>query len=103
MSVLDRFSLAGKRALVTGASRGIGRQIAECLAGEGVNLAICARGPEGVEAAKKELERKGVSVFAKSVDVANSEALKAFIADSASALGGLDILISNVSASGGQG
>jgi len=95
--------LSGLRAVVTGASRGIGRQIAECLAGEGVSLAICARGAEGVEAAKKELERKGVSVFAKAVDVANGEALKAFIAESATALGGIDILVSNVSASAGQG
>lgn len=95
--------LKGKRAVITGASRGIGRSIAECLASEGTSLAICARGAEGVEAAKKELEKKGVTVFAKAVDVANGEALKAFIAESAAALGGLDILISNVSASAGQG
>ena len=95
--------LKGRRAVITGASRGIGRAIAECLAGEGANLAICARGAEGVEAAKKELEKSGAKVFAKAVDVANAEALKSFIAESAQALGGLDILVSNVSASAGQG
>ena len=92
--------LQGRRAIITGASRGIGRAIADCLAGEGANLAICARGAEGVEAAKKELEKKGVKVFAKAVDVANGDALKAFIAESAAALGGIDVLVSNVSAGG---
>jgi 3-oxoacyl-[acyl-carrier protein] reductase len=86
--------LRGRRAVITGASRGIGRAIAECLAGEGANLAICARGAEGVEAAKKDLEQKGVKVFAKSVDVANAEALKGFVAESAQALGGIDVLVS---------
>ena len=95
--------LRGKRAVVTGASRGIGRAIAECLADEGANLAICARGAEGVEGAKTALERRGVSVFAKALDVANGDALKAFIQESAAALGGIDVLISNVTASAGQG
>jgi 3-oxoacyl-[acyl-carrier protein] reductase len=96
--------LKGRRAVITGASRGIGRSIADCLASEGANLAICARGAEGVEAAKKELEKKGVKVFAKAVDVANGDALKAFIAESAQALGGIDVLVSNVSSGGaGQG
>jgi NAD(P)-dependent dehydrogenase (short-subunit alcohol dehydrogenase family) len=96
--------LKGRRAVITGASRGIGRSIAECLASEGANLAICARGAEGVEAAKKELEKSGVRVFAKAVDVANGDALKAFIAESAHELGGIDVLVSNVSSGGaGQG
>jgi len=95
--------LKGKRAVITGASRGIGRSIAETLADEGANLAICARGAEGVEAARKELEKKGVRVFAKAVDVANGDALRGFIEESAQALGGIDVLVSNVSAMSGQG
>jgi NAD(P)-dependent dehydrogenase (short-subunit alcohol dehydrogenase family) len=95
--------LKGRRAVITGASRGIGRAIADCLAGEGANLAICARGAEGIEAVKKELEKKGVKVFSKAVDVSNAEALKSFIAESAEVLGGIDVLVSNVSASAGQG
>ncbi len=95
--------LKGRRAVVTGASRGIGRRIAETLAAEGVNLAVCARGEPGVESARKELERAGVKVFAKAVDVANADALRAFIDESAQSLGGIDILVSNVSASAGQG
>ena len=93
--------LTGKKALVTGATRGIGRAIAETFAGEGVDLAICSRTAEAVEATAKELESRGVKVFAKAVDVGDGEALKSFITDSAAALGGLDILISNPS--GGNG
>lgn len=95
--------LKGRRAVITGASRGIGRHIAATLAAEGVDLAICARGEPGVDAAKKELERAGVRVFAKAVDVGDGAALRGFIEESAQALGGLDILVSNVSASAGQG
>ncbi|HXZ85137.1 MAG TPA: SDR family oxidoreductase [Myxococcota bacterium] len=95
--------LRGRRAVVTGASRGIGRCIAETLAAEGASLAICARGAPGIDAAKKQLERAGVKVFAKSVDVANGDSLRAFIGEAAETLGGLDILVSNVTASAGQG
>lgn len=95
--------LKGRRAVITGASRGIGRAIAECFADEGANLAICARGAEGIEAAKKELEKKGVRVVSRAVDVADADALRRFIAESADALGGIDVLVSNVTASAGKG
>jgi 3-oxoacyl-[acyl-carrier protein] reductase len=93
--------LKGKKAIVTGGSRGIGRAIAETLAGEGVDLALCGRTAEGLETAKKELEAKGVKVHVETVDVGDGDALKAFVASSAEALGGLDILVSNPS--GGNG
>ncbi len=93
--------LKGKKALVTGATRGIGRAIAETLAGEGVDLAICSRTQEAVDATKKDLEAKGVRVHAQAADVGDGEALKGFIASSIEALGGLDILVSNPS--GGNG
>jgi len=93
--------LAGRRALVTAASRGIGLAIARTLADEGAHVAICARGAGGLEAARKDLEGRGVRVFARSVDVADGEALKAFVGEAAEALGGLDIFVSN--ASGGPG
>ena len=93
--------LKGKKALVTGATRGIGRAIAETLAGEGVDLAICSRTQEAVDAVKKELEAKGVRVYAQAADVGDGDALKGFIAKSIEALGGLDILVSNPS--GGNG
>ena len=64
-------------------------------------LAICSRGAEGVETAKKSLEAKGVKVFAQAVDVGDKDALEGFIAAAIADLGGLDILISNPS--GGNG
>ncbi|MCG8588583.1 MAG: SDR family oxidoreductase [Proteobacteria bacterium] len=93
--------LKGKKAIVTGGSRGIGRAIAGTLAAEGAELAICARGAEGVEAAVKELEASGARVVGKAVDVGDGEALQGFIRESAETLGGLDILVSNPS--GGNG
>lgn len=93
--------LKGKKALVTGATRGIGRAIAETLAGEGVDLAICSRTQEAVDATKKDLEAKGVRVHARVADVGDGDALRGFISASIEALGGLDILVSNPS--GGNG
>lgn len=93
--------LRGRKAIVTGASRGIGRAIAEALAAEGVDLAICSRNAEELEKARKDLEGRGVRVVARAVDVADGEALKAWIASAAEDLGGLDILVSNPS--GGNG
>jgi NAD(P)-dependent dehydrogenase (short-subunit alcohol dehydrogenase family) len=95
--------LSGKKALVTAASRGIGLAIARQLADEGSDVAICARSEAGLESAKKDLEQRGARVFAKSVDVSDGPALKAFVAEAAGALGGLDVFVSNASAGGGMG
>ena len=81
--------------MVTGASRGIGRAIAEALAREGVDLAICARGQAGLDSAQGELEALGRRVYAEAIDVADGEALRAFVALAGTELGGLDILVSN--------
>lgn len=90
--------LTGRKALVTGASRGIGRAIAERLAGEGCALALCARGEEGLRQAAKELGEAGAIVHAEPVDVADADALAGFVRRSALELGGLDVVVSNVSA-----
>jgi len=90
--------LKGKKAIVTGASRGIGRAIAEALAAEGVDVAVCARGQAGVDEVVAGLQATGVHAFGSAVDIADGPALKSFITDSADLLGGLDILISNASA-----
>ncbi|HEY8122110.1 MAG TPA: SDR family NAD(P)-dependent oxidoreductase [Myxococcota bacterium] len=93
--------LTGKRAIVTGATKGIGRAIAEALVDEGAQVAICSRSPESVEAAKKALEQRGGRVFARAADVGNGEALVAFIDAAAAAMGGIDVFVHNPS--GGNG
>lgn len=93
--------LKGRRALVTGATRGIGRAIAETFADEGCNVAICARDRTSVEATVAALAKKGVKTFGQAVDVRDGAALKAWIDAAGNALGGLDIVVSNVSAMGG--
>jgi 3-oxoacyl-[acyl-carrier protein] reductase len=93
--------LKGKKAIVTGATKGIGRAIAETLVDEGAEVAICSRNAESVEAAKKALEQRGGRVFAKAADVGKSDALVAFINDAAAAMGGIDIFVHNPS--GGNG
>lgn len=90
--------LQGRRALVTGASRGIGRAIAETLAEEGCALALCARGSEALEKTAAQLRERGAQVYADAVDVTDPEALTAFVDRSAQELDGLDIVVSNVSA-----
>jgi 3-oxoacyl-[acyl-carrier protein] reductase len=95
--------LSGKKALITAASRGIGLSIARQFADDGADVAICARSEGGLEAAVKDLEQRGVKVFAKAVDVSDGPALKTFVAEAAAALGGLDIFVSNASAGGGMG
>lgn len=89
--------LIGKKAIVTGASRGIGFVIAQTLASEGVDLAICARGADGLETAVKDLQSRGRKVFSRAFDVEDGDTLRAFVEESAEQLGGLDILVSNPS------
>jgi 3-oxoacyl-[acyl-carrier protein] reductase len=92
--------LTGRKALVTGASRGIGRAIAIELAREGCDLALCARGIEPLEALAKEL---GGTVYTQAVDVSDEQAVAGFVDAAAERLSGLDIVISNVSAGSVKG
>ena len=95
--------LKGSKALITGGTKGIGRAIANTLADEGCNVAICARNAEEVDAAVADLSAKGVTAFGQSVDVGDGDAFKAWIDASAEALGGIDCIVSNVSGGGAQG
>jgi 3-oxoacyl-[acyl-carrier protein] reductase len=94
--------LKGLRAVVTGGSKGIGRAASDIFAQEGASVAICARNTDEVKAAVKDLTAKGVQAYGAGVDVADKAALQKFIADSAQALGGIDILVANVSALAAQ-
>jgi NAD(P)-dependent dehydrogenase (short-subunit alcohol dehydrogenase family) len=90
--------LKGKRALITGGTRGIGRAIAETFADEGADVSICARKVDEVASAVAALKAKGVQAFGRALDVADAAALGSWIEASAAELGGIDALVCNVSA-----
>jgi 3-oxoacyl-[acyl-carrier protein] reductase len=92
--------LAGKKAMVTGGSRGVGRAIVERLVAEGMTVAICARGEDGVKSAIDEAGPNG-EVIGAAVDVADHEALARWVQEYGDRLGGIDVIVSNASALGG--
>ncbi len=91
--------LRGKRVIVTGASRGIGRAIAEAFAAEGARLAICARSEDAISAVGKTLEGSALDVIARAVDVTDTAGVKSFVDEVVEAWGGVDVLVNNA----GQG
>lgn len=89
--------LKGKRALITGGTRGIGLAIVDALAAEGVDVALCARGQAGVQRAVTAAQAHGVKAVGAALDLRDADTVKAWFTEAVSALGGLDILVSNVS------
>jgi NAD(P)-dependent dehydrogenase (short-subunit alcohol dehydrogenase family) len=89
--------LTGKKALVTGATRGIGNAIARGLVAEGCDVAICARDGDAVQAAVKALSKSGRKTIGRQVDVRDRKALTGWVEESAEQLGGIDILVANAS------
>jgi 3-oxoacyl-[acyl-carrier protein] reductase len=96
-------NLAGRRAFVTGASRGIGLAIVRGLASEGAVVSFCARDPKGLGEAEAIHAREGHTVHPYAVDVTDHAALEATIRRSAEERGGLDLLVANAGGSRGAG
>jgi 3-oxoacyl-[acyl-carrier protein] reductase len=90
--------LAGRRAVVTGGSKGIGLAIAGELVAEGASVAICARDEAEVKAAAEQLRASGATVHAQAADVTDPAQVDDFIAAAADALGGIDVLVNNAGA-----
>ena len=89
------FDLTGRRALVTGASRGIGREIALAYARAGADVAVLARNPELLEVVAGEVRALGRRAVIATADVLDADATRAATAEAIEALGGLDILVNN--------
>src|SRR3954449_6749136 len=90
--------LKGRNAVVLGGTRGIGRAIADTLAGEGAGVAVCARNADQVAGTVAELQAKGVKATGAPLDITDAAALKSWIADVARELGSVDLLFSNAGA-----
>jgi Tropinone reductase 1 len=90
-----RWRLDGRRAVVTGATKGIGRAVAEELCGLGAEVLVVARDPEGVERAVAEMRAAGPGVHGLAADVSASEGRRAVADEAARVLGGADILVNN--------
>ena len=94
------FDFRGYRVLVAGGSRGIGRSMALGFAEAGAAVSICARGAAALEETRLQLAAHDVVTHARPCDLAQPEAIEAWVADAASALGGIDVLVNNASGYG---
>jgi 3-oxoacyl-[acyl-carrier protein] reductase len=94
------FDFAGKRVVVCGGSRGIGRAVAFGFAQAGAAVSICARGAEALDQTRASLAAFGHPTHAGACDLGDEAAISRYIADAAAALGGIDVLVNNASGFG---
>ena len=91
--------ISGRTAVVTAASKGLGRGTALALAAEGVKVAISARGEEALRATERQIRDAGGEVRATVADVTDPEAPARLVAEAAERFGGVDILVANAGGS----
>lgn len=94
MSVI--FDFSGRKVIVTGGSRGIGRGIAKAFLHAGASVSICARSAEALEKTRGELAKLG-PIHAATCDLGDRASVRAYVASAAQAMGGIDILVNNAS------
>lgn len=99
--VSELFDLSGKTAIVTGGSRGIGKEMAEGLAEAGANLMLCARRVEWLDETGAEFKTKGFNVASSLCDVSKPEDIQAVVAETVKQFGKVDILVNNAGVSWG--
>ncbi len=93
---------AGRRVLVAGGSRGIGRAVALHFAARGAAVSICARGAESLEATRAQIAALGVAAHATPTDLADAGAVSGWVESAAATLGGIDVLVNNASGFGSR-
>ena len=94
------FDFRGRRVVVCGGSRGIGRGVALGFAGAGAAVSVCARSAGPLEATRAEIAARGVTAHAATCDLADGAAVQAYVEAAARALGGVDVLVNNASGFG---
>ncbi|HOC92576.1 MAG TPA: glucose 1-dehydrogenase [bacterium] len=93
--IIDKFRLDGKKAIVTGASRGIGQEIAIALAEAGADVAVCGRKPETLEPVAQEIRARGREALPIACHVGKSDQIKPFLDEVYAKFGKVDILVNN--------
>lgn len=100
-SIKELFDLTSKTAIVTGGSRGIGKEMAEGLGEAGANLMLCARRAEWLDETVNEFAAKGLNVHGKTCDVSKPDEVTSVVDETVAKFGAIDILINNAGVSWG--
>jgi dehydrogenase/reductase SDR family member 4 len=95
MKILDKFNLTGKVAIVTGASKGIGKAMAQALGQSGAKVVVSSRDQEALDAVANEFKAEGIEVAAIAASVGDYDDMKKLVDETITKYGGVDILINN--------
>ena len=95
-----RLDLTGRRVLIAGGSKGIGRAMALAFASAGAGVSVCARGEAGLAALRADAEALGLAVHTASADLSRLDDIGRWLDDAAQALGGIDVLVNNATGYG---